>query len=700
MRRVGPPWVRVAAMILGGAMTWGSLPAQDSFPSHPPRPARLAPPAFPPFEDVRLANGLELLVVERHDQPVASVSLSFHAGGVCDPAGKEGLSTLVADVLTKGTSRRSADEIATAIEAVGGSLEATSGEDFLTISGEALSDQLELVFDMVGDIAAHATFPAAEVELARTHEISALALSLSEPQSLASRFFAHEIYGQNPYGRSAGESSLRAITADDLAHFARERVRPAGALLVVAGDVTLAQAQALAQRSFVDWAGAPPAVPSALGAAVKRTSDILLVNRPGLSQATVLVGNTTISPGDARYYAGRLATYVLGGGADSRLFRVLREEKSWTYDAHAALRRSRGLGYWVAAIEVRTAATDSALKEMLHQIDLVRTVLVPDSELHAAKGYLVGSFPLTIETAAQIAQQVSSAKLLGLDAEYLRYYRARLEGVTAEELRDATRALYHAGAYTIVVVGDAAQLYAPLKAVAPVRLVDQDGRPLVPDVVAPPPTPPPLGPALLTPHSDSFAIVAGGASVGGKRATLIRGGDSVVYTEAVTLGTAGQQGLTLVLDSATLAPRRVDAVGTAGGQAHETHLVYAEGRVKGTVVIPLAAGHPKTVTIDTALAPGTVDENALDVVIPALPLALGARFSFPVFSADADRSEPLAVAVEDSGTVTVPAGTFQAYKVSVNGGKTPLTMFVTTALPHRLISIDVGGTTLSFQLVH
>jgi predicted Zn-dependent peptidase len=675
-------------LALGAAALAGPLRAQDSFPSRPPRPARLAPLEFPPYEDVRLANGLQLLVIERHEHPVVSVSLSFRAGGACDPEGKEGLSSLAADVLTKGTSTRSAEEIATAIETVGGSLDASSDDDFLTITGDALSDQVGLVFDLVGDIARHATFPAAEVELARTRELSALALSLSEPQSLASRMFAREIYGQNPYGRSATEASLRAITQEDLTHFAHTRVRPEGALLVVAGDVTLAQIQALALRSFGDWTGTPLPPPSAVSAPAKRATDILLVNRPGLSQSTVLVGNTTALPEDPRYYAGRIGTYILGGGADARLFRVLREQNSWTYDAHAALRRKRGLGYWVAAIEVRTSATDSALTEMLHQIELMRTELVPDSELAGAKGYLVGSFPLGIETAAQVADQVTTIKLLGLDADYLRLYRARLDAVTAEEVRAAARSLYHTGAYSIVVVGDAAPLYPTLKAIAPVELVDPDGRALRFQDLVTPPAPPFIDPDRIEFRSDSFGVFAAGAMVGGRRVTLVRTGDSVVYTEALTLGAVGTDQLTALLDSGTLAPRRIDAVGTAGGQAHEAHLVYSGTHVQGRVVVPLASGHPKT-----------VDENTIEVVVPAMALGLGRRFVVPAFSADENRPDTLTVAVEDSGTVTVPAGTFQTYKVSVTGGRAPLSMFVTAATPHRVVSVDVGGTTISFQLV-
>src|SRR5207245_7896615 len=135
--------------------------------------------------------------------------------------------------------------------------------------------------------------------------------------------------------------------------------------------------------------------------------DILLVHRPGSAQANLVLGNTTILPTDPVYYAGRIATQLLGGGAGSRLFLILREQKWWTYGAYVNLRRYRGLGYWQATAEVRTEVTDSAVGELLHQVDRIRSQAIPDSELGAARGFLVGSFPLTIETPSQIASQRS-----------------------------------------------------------------------------------------------------------------------------------------------------------------------------------------------------------------------------------------------------------------------------------------------------
>jgi len=689
----------VAALLLLSVGPTVRLSAQG-FPVAPPKPTPLTPVRFPPFKEATLANGLQLVVIEHHEQPVVSVTLSFRAGGIYDPAGKEGLSTLTAELLSKGTDGRGAEQIAATIEGVGGTLAASAGDDFLAISADALSDQAGLVFDLLGDVTLHATFPESELELARTRALSALALQLSQPAAVAQRFFGSEIYGRNPYGRSATRESYRAVTRDDVTQFARQRLRPVGALLVVAGDVTDAQVRDLVAKAFAGWRGAPPPSPALPAPATRVATDLLLVHRPGSAQANIALGNTTILPTDPIYYPGRVATQALGGGADSRLFLILREQKSWTYGAYASLHRYRGLGYWQATAEVRTDVADSALRELLHQIDRIRTETIPDSELAATKGFLVGTFPLTIETPSQIASQVASVKLLGLGDEYLRLYRDRLSAVTALQARAAAARLYRRGALTIVVVGDGARLYDRLQAIAPIRLVDVDGKPLTPAELAPPTGPLALDAAQFAAHTDSSRVLIQGSPVGFTVSEIRRPPDSLVYAERSNLGDgAFQQQTTLVLEPASGLVRQVDQVTTQQSQKAETHLTYAEGRVKGTSAAPQPDGSVKRFEIDTALPPGTVDENAVPFVVPALPLAPGKTFAMTFFTPSENAVKVLTFKVSAPEAVTVPAGTFQGFRIDVTGSRVPFTMYVGTDAPRRLLKTEFVGQPFVVELV-
>ncbi len=692
-----------AVTLLASAIVLTAYPAirltAQGFPTRPPRPARLAPVRFPPFTETRLANGLDVIVIEHHEQPVLSVSLSFRAGDAYDPAGKNGLAELVAELLSKGTGTRTAEQIAATIEGVGGSLSASSNQDFLTVSVDALSDDAQLAFDLLGDVTLHSTFPASELDLARTRALSALALQLSEPASLADRFFAQELYGRHPYARHPTAESYKAVTRDDVVTFAAQRLRPAGSLVVVAGDVTAAQVQDLIANTFGSWRGAAPGALPPGAVPGKTATDILLVHRPGSAQSNIIAGNTTILPTDPVYYAGRLVTQVLGGGADARLFLILREQKSWTYGAYAALRRYRGLGYWQATAEVRTEVTDSALAELLHQIDRIRTEVIPDSELAGAKGFLVGSFPLVIETPSQIAAQVANSRLLGLGDDYLRLYRERLSAVTALQARAAAQRLYRRRGLTIVVVGDATQVYGRLKTIAPVRLVDADGRRLTPADLAPQARPVALDPAQLVSRSDSSRVVVQGNPIGATVSAVRRTADSLVYTERSVLGGVFEQATTIAFDPADASVKSVVQVITQQGKKAETRLTYGDGRVKGHGAGPQPDGGVKEFDIDTAVAAGTYDASAVPVVAPALPLAPGQTFNLSFFSSDENTTKVLSFKVGAPEPVTVPAGTFQAYRVDVTGSRVPFVMYVTTTTPRRVVKTEFIGQPFVVELV-
>jgi zinc protease len=673
------------------------LAVQQPFPARPPAPARLRPVQFPPFRDVALPNGMTLLLVENHEQPTLSVSLSFRAGTAYDPAGKEGVAALVAELLTKGTPTRTADQIAAAIEGVGGSISASSGDDFLTISTDVLSDHADLAFSLLGDVTRRATFPEQELELARTRFLSSLEVELSQADNVAARAFQKEIYGRNPYGRNTSVAAFKAITRDDVVGFAARRLRPGGSLLVISGDITLPQARALAAQAFGTWRGAAAPTPTFPAVPTKRGTDILLVNRPGSVQSNIVIGNTTFLPTDSGYYPARIATHVLGGGSDSRLFMILREQKSWTYGSYAALRRSRGMGYWQATFEGRTEVTDSALTELLHQIDRVRTETIPDSELVAAKGFLVGSFPLTIETPRQIAQVVTTARLLGLGPDYIQRYRDRLTAVSGLRARAAAQRVFKRDALTIVVVGDAKVLYDKLKAIAPVRLVDVGGKPMDPAELNPTGGPVAFDRSQIVAHSDSFQALVQGNVFGAQTAKVVVTGDSIVYSESTTIGPFQQQS-TVVLNG-DLSMRHTDQSSVVQGQHTEIHLTYAGGRVKGTSQSPQPGGTPKSITVDTTVAAGTIDDNALAVLLAALPLEQGKTFNLNVFSTGEGTTKVVSVKVAALENVAVPAGTFPAYRLEVAGMQLPIVIHVTQQAPRRVVRIAPTGAPLVFELV-
>ena len=228
-------------------------------PVEPPAPSAIRPSLLPATQDAVLPNGLRLVVLTLPRQPVLSVALSVPAGSVFDPAGHEGTADLLAGLLTRGAGARSASDVASAIEQVGGSFSATAGPDALTMQADVLSDQAVLAFGLLADAALQPTLPGDDLEALRAQSIGGLESGLAEPASLGGRVFLLGSYRGHPYGRQPTPGTVRAITRADLVSFHRARFRPAGALLVVTGDISLADARRLALGSFGRWKGLRPA---------------------------------------------------------------------------------------------------------------------------------------------------------------------------------------------------------------------------------------------------------------------------------------------------------------------------------------------------------------------------------------------------------------------------------------------------------
>ena len=655
-----------------------------------PDPLPLKPAAFPPFREAMLANGARLIVVENHRLPVLSLSLSFGAGRVADPPGKEGLAGMVAGLLTKGAGSRTADQVAEAIERVGGSIGAGGGTDFLTISAGVLSKDAGLAFELVGDAVVRPKFDSSEVELLRTQTLSGLDLERSQPAAIANRILDGLLFGDHPYAKHPTVLSVKAIGRGDLVAFQKTRLRPAGALLVVAGDISLAQARALATKAFRGWVGASAPLPVATPLITRTRTDIVLVHRPGSVQSNIVAANLTYRPGDPRHYAAAVANRVIGDGADSRLFKILREEKSWTYGAYSALERHRVSGHFLASTEVRTEVTDSALTEMLRQLRRIGSETVPAEELAAAKSAITGSYPLQVQTAEQVAGAVTDVHLYGLGADYLQTYRPKIGAVTGTEVQAAARELIRPDAMAIVVVGDGARVLDGLKKIGNLTLVDVDGKPLTEADLNPAPKSLPLVMSQLVASRDSFAIKVQGNQLGWSTTSVEDIPDGKRLTEHTNIGGFVEQQTTIDI-SADGAMLRVRQSGKTQGQPTAIELDYRTGRVKGKANTLTPQG-PKSLTIDTVAATGTIDDNAIQGLLPALPWTASASWSFATFSGGQNEAKVTTLKVVGTETVTLAGGPVEAFKAEWSGGWQPATFWVTTAAPYRLVKIGIANT--------
>lgn len=469
------------------ALLAGVLPAAAAAQAAPPPPLEQRPVRFPTFSESELPNGLRLLVVENHALPVANLNLYVRSGASSDPEDKLGVAAMTAALLDKGTTTRTAVQIAETVEGVGGSIGAGTDQDDLTLSVGVLSDQLPLAFELLSDVALHPTFPEGEMQTVRAQQLASLRAALGNPGTLASRMFERQLFGaSHPYGRRSTPQTVGAITRDDVVAFHQRHFVPRNALLVVSGDVTPAQVREMAARWFGQWTGGPAPRDAYPAPPARQRAEIFFIHRPNSVQSSLFVGNVGLQPDDPDYYAAQVMSMVLGLSGDSRLEEVLRGQHGWTYSARARFSRLLGGGTFTANSDVRVAVTDSALAELMVQLRRIRTEPVPQAELERAKNFLVASFPGTVETPGQAAGSLAVTRLLNLPAEHLTQYPQRVAAVTAADVQRVANEYLHPDRAVLVVVGDAAQVLEKIRPIAPaVSVFDVEGRPLDPATLQP-----------------------------------------------------------------------------------------------------------------------------------------------------------------------------------------------------------------------
>jgi len=455
-------------------------------PQSPTAPAVQPPPPLPVREltlpaatETTLANGLQLVVVPQRELPLLTIQLVLPGGSSAEPADLPGLADATASLLTRGTTTRSAQEIAAAIEQVGSSLNASADQDQISVSTLVLSEYADLAFDLVGDVVLNPTFPESELEISRQRLLTSLQVALSNPGYVATRAFEAIVYGPHPYGRAVTPDSANAITREAVVQFYQAQRSPRGAILVVVGDISAEEAARQAERVFGGWQEEQPAPTVAFPEAPQRRERaIYLVDRPGSTQAELRIGHLGVVGSSADRHAVQVANEVLGGSSEARLFQNLREGRGYTYSISSSFSFPRDRGIFVVEAAVRNEVVEPAVHAVLEELTRLRDELVPPDEFARVRTYMVGSFALRLETSQALAAAIVSLKLRGLPLSELPAYPRAIERVDAEAVREVARRYVHPDQVAIVVVGDASRIRAQLEKLGPVTLVDADGRPV------------------------------------------------------------------------------------------------------------------------------------------------------------------------------------------------------------------------------
>jgi zinc protease len=445
-------------------------PASQLVPDMPPLAAP-RPFVFPKFATKTLENGLRVFVASDPDPDHAEPSVSIElllpgAGTAADPPGQPGVAAMTASLVTEGTEKRSAQEIASAIDFVGGTLEADASEDCTTIEAAVVKKDFDEAMDLLSDVTLHASFAAPELERRREQALSDLSLSYDDAEYLASATFRRVVFGGDAYGLP-GEGTpetVHGLTRDDIVAFRDKHYFPKGALLAFAGDITPEEAFAATEKYLGSWTAEGAATPTSAATSADSGGDaarpkglrVFLVEKPDAVQTQIRIGRPGIARGNPDYLVLQVTNQIFGGSENARLSTAVRQNNGLTYDASSSFPSYRTAGDFQVATFTRTDETVPATQLVLDELRKMSSGEVTPEELSVARDYLAGVFPLHAETPSDVADRVLGAAFYGLPADYLDTYQERIRAVTAADVKRVAQKYLDPQDLDVVFVGNVA----------------------------------------------------------------------------------------------------------------------------------------------------------------------------------------------------------------------------------------------------
>ena len=427
------------------------------FPSAPPEAGPAPKVSIPNAVETTLPNGLRVITVTRAGLPLVTTNLMVRAGAEHDPADKSGLTYFTGELITKGAKGRSAAQIAEAAEALGGSLDVTTGWDASGVDITVATPKLDAAMALMSDTVLAPDYAQEELERLRTQTLNGLKQSMSRPNVVSSLALSRVVYGAHTYGHPASGTpqSLPKISRDDVAAQYKAMWRPDQAILLFAGDITPAQAKALASQYFGQWTAPNSLLPTAPAKPVAGGKGALwVINQPGAGQSGVSMGVQATARKDKDYYAGTLANAILGGSYSARLNQEIRIKRGLSYGANSRLQSLAAGGAWTGSALTKNPSS-------MEVVDLMRTEAlrlgkepVAADEFTARQATLTGNYAMGLESTDGLSSVLGNLAVQGIDLQEANRFIDRINAVTPAQVQSYAGKYFKPGGLNFVVVGD------------------------------------------------------------------------------------------------------------------------------------------------------------------------------------------------------------------------------------------------------
>ncbi len=429
---------------------------------------------------VKLKNGLTIVMLEDHKLPTIDFTIWIRPGQLADPQGLPGVASFTAGMLREGTAKRTSAQIASEVESLGASLEATSrfGASYTTVDASGLIIDAPKILDLMSDVVLHPAFSTDELAKFKQSEGATLEQRLANPTFLGQQAFRRVVYGDTPMSlASPTKESIEKITADNLKQFHDQHYVPGNTILGITGDFKSADMRALIEQYFGDWSGAAEPAQKFSASVSAQPTKITLVDRPGSVQSVIFGGDRSVERTDPEYYGLVVMNQVVGGGPQSRLFLDLREEHSLTYGSYSRLSADVYPGDWFAYAPVRTAVTGEAMERFLYEFKKINNEPTPQPELEDAHRAIVAGFALSLEQPSQIINDWLTVQYYGLPVDYWDKYPDHISAIDAAGVQASAKKYVDLAHLQWVCVGDRKQVQDALAKYGTVSVVDVSGKP-------------------------------------------------------------------------------------------------------------------------------------------------------------------------------------------------------------------------------
>jgi len=423
--------------------------------SKPPEAGAAKDVHFPGYYETKTSNGINILVIENYKIPAVSLRLVFKNAGSYFDGENYGLASITSELLTKGTKKRTAEDIAEEIDFLGATLAAGADWDGSYISSSALKKHIGKAVEVLADVILNPVFSEEEIKRVKEHRISTIIQGKDETSVLSDKLFNRVVFDNHPYSHpyEGTINSVKKITQADITGFYNKFYQPANLIFAFVGAISVDEALTIVNDKFSDWnsSGIPDNIKTYDFESGYSVKNAYIADKKEAVQSSLRIGHIGLKRNNPDIITVTVMNTILGGFFGSRINYNLREKQGYTYGARSGFNSRIQKGDFCVETEVRSDVSCHAVQLILDELKKITEEYITDEELNLVKNYLAGTFPLQLETANSVASKVINLKLYDLDKDYYNTYISRINNVTKDDvLKAAQKYLKPDDCYTVL----------------------------------------------------------------------------------------------------------------------------------------------------------------------------------------------------------------------------------------------------------